>query len=323
MSATVHIRCGSDIEETLAAAGVAGDFLEFSDPVCQGPVSGPVANDRYFEARARFIADDWGYDFDETGAKLKQQSEKLDQLEGYERIILWFEHDVFDQTILLRLCAELGQRPDLHDRLFIQTTDRFPGIDRFMGFGQLSPDQLKSMEGREQKLAKDALDFGAKAWAAYCSDNPSTLMELSGRDIPGFPYLSAALRRFFQEYPWVGDGLSLTERLCLQAIAGGAEKAGHVFRDVYINREPQPFMGDVMFQAILKTLASADEPAVSDFEDWPDPISLTGFGKALLAGEADWTATNGIDRWFGGVCLHGKKPAWRWHDSEGRLVTAA
>src|SRR5690606_35105684 len=35
---TLHLRCGSDIRTTLRLAGFAGDFLEVSDPVCQGPV---------------------------------------------------------------------------------------------------------------------------------------------------------------------------------------------------------------------------------------------------------------------------------------------
>ena len=33
----LHIRCGHDIEESLRAAGIPGDFLAYTDPVCQGP----------------------------------------------------------------------------------------------------------------------------------------------------------------------------------------------------------------------------------------------------------------------------------------------
>ena len=43
---TLHIRCGSDIRQTLTKAGFVGDFLEYSDPICEGPVpdiSGPSA----------------------------------------------------------------------------------------------------------------------------------------------------------------------------------------------------------------------------------------------------------------------------------------
>jgi hypothetical protein len=35
---TLHIRCGSDIRDTLREAGFAGDVLEYSDPIFDGPL---------------------------------------------------------------------------------------------------------------------------------------------------------------------------------------------------------------------------------------------------------------------------------------------
>ena len=51
----LHIRCGSDIRETLQAAGIEGDFLEFSDPVCQGPVPADTDEDGFRKIRTRFV----------------------------------------------------------------------------------------------------------------------------------------------------------------------------------------------------------------------------------------------------------------------------
>lgn len=50
---TLHIRCGSDIRDTPRQAGFAGDFLEYSDPVHDGPL--PDAPD-LIAARARILA---------------------------------------------------------------------------------------------------------------------------------------------------------------------------------------------------------------------------------------------------------------------------
>ncbi|MFA7431365.1 MAG: hypothetical protein WCZ23_14500, partial [Rhodospirillaceae bacterium] len=35
---TIHLRCGSDIRQTLREGGFVGGFVEYADPVCQGPV---------------------------------------------------------------------------------------------------------------------------------------------------------------------------------------------------------------------------------------------------------------------------------------------
>ena len=55
--ATLHLRCGSDIEEGLQQAGFSGDFLEYSDPLCQGPVRDEAG---WLEERADFIARAYG-----------------------------------------------------------------------------------------------------------------------------------------------------------------------------------------------------------------------------------------------------------------------
>ena len=54
---TLHLRCGSDIRDALQTAGFVGDFLEVSDPICQGPVPN---NGDLFTARAAFLADAYG-----------------------------------------------------------------------------------------------------------------------------------------------------------------------------------------------------------------------------------------------------------------------
>jgi hypothetical protein len=34
---TLHIRCGTDIRDSLRQVGFVGDFLEYPDPIARGP----------------------------------------------------------------------------------------------------------------------------------------------------------------------------------------------------------------------------------------------------------------------------------------------
>jgi lysophospholipase L1-like esterase len=52
-------------------------------------------------------------------------------------------------------------------------------------------------------------------------------------------------------------------------------------------------------------------------------LSLTGSGREVLEGREDWVHLHGIDRWLGGVHLHGREAAWRWDGERSRLVPAA
>jgi hypothetical protein len=49
-------------------------------------------------------------------------------------------------------------------------------------------------------------------------------------------------------------------------------------------------------------------------------VQLTGTGARVLAGQADQIALNGIDRWIGGVHLHGHHVPWRWDDGTETIV---
>jgi hypothetical protein len=49
-------------------------------------------------------------------------------------------------------------------------------------------------------------------------------------------------------------------------------------------------------------------------------VRLTDTGARVLAGQADQIARNGIDRWIGGVHLHGHHVPWRWDDGTETIV---
>jgi hypothetical protein len=49
-------------------------------------------------------------------------------------------------------------------------------------------------------------------------------------------------------------------------------------------------------------------------------VRLTDTGWRVLAGQADQVVLNGIDRWIGGVHLHGDRVPWRWYDGTETIV---
>jgi hypothetical protein len=67
---------------------------------------------------------------------------------------------------------------------------------------------------------------------------------------------------------------------------------------------------------IVDTLAAATPLLARD----GDALAITSFGRAVVAGDADHVATNGVDRWLGGTRLHGRVDVWRWDAGVGRVV---
>ena len=84
-------------------------------------------------------------------------------------------------------------------------------------------------------------------------------------------------------------------------------------------------MGDATFWTRLEGLARGPRPLVRlsgrpTHQAFPKgEIELTEDGRRVLAGDADWIALDGIDRWLGGIHLVGKSVPWRW-DARGRKL---
>jgi uncharacterized protein DUF1835 len=173
---TLHVRCGTDIRDPLRQAGFAGDFLEYSDPVCQGPV--PDLPD-LIETRARFLSRAYGWFKGQTEAQfaagLRESEDRLATAHRYERVVLWFEHDSYDQLILARCLARLGEGP-LPAHLELICIDQHPSVERFIGLGQLAPEVLASLWPARTSITSAQLDLGKAVWAALRRPDPWDLV---------------------------------------------------------------------------------------------------------------------------------------------------
>lgn len=319
---TLHIRCGDDIRDKLVDAGVEGDYLSFADPAWLGP---PPASNAWIAGRAALIAERTGLPRQKIRAGLGDAYWRLARAPAdYDRIVLWLEHDLYDQAALARVLAGFALRKKL-PRLELIAIDRFRDIKRFIGLGQLSATQLASLWPRRKPIGRRQIALGAKAWAALRAATPEPLEALCKSDLRALPFLKAALQRQLQELPWSGDGLSLTERHALAALARGPRSVAEVYADAQTKRDPQPFMGDLFFWSVLRDLLEAPRPpiavgAATRRAAWHKRVlRLTPVGKALLAGKLDWQTTGPLERWVGGIAVARGAPAWRWNPRTARI----
>jgi hypothetical protein len=322
---TLHIRCGSDIVTRLSQAGFVGDFLEYSDPLCQGPVTD--SPDR-LEQRARFITRAYGatsgFTLEDCQNRLMLAEQRLDAAIAYDRVVLWFEHDSYDQLVLARCLARFADTAPR--RLQLICVDAFPGSRRFIGLGQLPPEALRLLWSRRLPVTPAQRALGVAILNALRDQDPSALARLARGGTPALRQAAPALLRHLRELPDRRDGLGLTERLVLEAAAEADHTIGQVFDLLTWQRDPLPWLGDVMLLAIVEAIAQAKTPALTiEPEDpaapWPRRrLCLTEAGHAVLAGTCDYLSLGPPERWVGGVLVRADGPVWRWDESASRPV---
>ena len=308
---TTHWRCGNDIAHTLQLAGFKGQFRMLADPLCMGPVRDLPGQD-FRAMRSAFISQAFSIDEADAARRVDVEYGHLDALASADHSVLWCEADAYDQLFLIRALAGLEQAPR---KLELIEVDRIPGVQRFIGIGQLAPDVLAWLWPQRRLIDNDAVQLAKRAWSAYCDSSPVKWAQMAHDSHPALPLLAPALLRQLQELPGVRDGLSLTERLALTYLAeAGPTPFGRVFAELMAKREPLPFLGDMMFHALLRPLIDGDNPLLLEAEAqkaWPQRgLTLTALGQDVLKGRAYWPDHCSHERWVGGTCIQPGQPHW-------------
>ncbi len=317
-STVQHWRCGNDIEHSLRVAGFSGAFYMFDDPMVLGPVPA-LPDDDYWLVRAEFAEQAFRLDARDIQARQAIQRKALAQLNAGSELVLWCEGDAYDQLFLIRLLASL---PVLPRRLELIEINRVPGVERFIGIGQLAPDLLAWLWTRRRPLGDDALALARKAWDAYTATDPSDWAQLAVQRHPALPLLGPALARQLQELPGAADGLSMTQRLILRILAERGElPAGKVFGHLMMSYEPLPYLGDQMFNALLRPITDTPYPLVEEQpgREWQKRlIRITPLGEQVLLGHENWLDYTPEERWVGGVRIVPGQSPWVVSD-DGRV----
>ncbi len=322
MERIVHVCNGDSTADTLSLADLPGDIRVWADALDLGPVL-PVSDQDHYKARGEFWSKREGGSAADAAQKLATFDKEFDEAASADELILWYEHDLFDQLALVRLLARLARR-GLPQTLTIVSIDRHPEVPNFLGFGQLKPEQLAELWPRRTPLSRDAIDEAVTTWIAVTANDPRALPFLTKR-VKAMPFLAGAIERHLEEFPDPTSGLSRTERQVLAAIARGEGSAEQLMQASQAIDPLYPITDALLVDVVKRFVAAGFvEGSVSGAPSanaLPKiDATVTQLGRQALAGAIDRVHEVGIDEWRGGVHLTGKGSVWRWHSAERKLI---
>jgi len=215
----LHVTNGDSTTATMELAGLAGDLLPWRDVLHEGPVP-DLPQDELRRVRADYLATLGPVETAEVEAELLVRDERLaGAVDSCEPVVLWFEHDLYDQLQLIQVLDGLAEL-------------RGPPISLVCEaeyLGNMEPARAAELFGLRNPLTRRHFQEAQAAWAAFRSPDPAAIDPSKPKALQ---FLGAALRRHLEEFPWTTDGLSRTERQILQG-----------------NTDEEPaFMGDVVLE---------------------------------------------------------------------------
>ena len=252
----LHVTNGDSVAGTLACSSLRGPAVAWRDVLHEGLVPlGDAATVR--RARSEFLAQSGYGSAGEILADLETVDAALiGALDDGRETVLWFEHDLHDQLQLIQILARIADHPG-RDAARLITLDSHPGHPRFAGLGELSADELTALWPTRAPIAADTFAAAVRAYDAFRRPDPAGLLAIAREQVPGLPYLAAAVRRVLEEKPWADAALGRSERQILRAVAAGARTRAQVFRATW-EMEEAPYAATPGSSA-----ASTSSPAAS------------------------------------------------------------
>ncbi len=313
----LHITNGGSAVHSMEKAGLSGVFLSWDDPLHDGPVPAGLSLARLSARRAEFLTEGGLAEPTEAKRRFEARDATLADFARFDEVVLWFEHDLYDQLQLIQILDWFGDQNWRGTRLsLVQSGEHL---------GEIPPQRYPELLKRRQPATAEQLRQARTAWRAFTSPDPTEVDQARKSSGSALPYLAAALRRHLEEFPSIEEGLGRTERQILRAVAGGHQDPASAFQ-ANQRLEEAKFLGDWSFWIRVENLLAGDHPLLrattGSFRRPPrDPdetgdfrrqrLQVTSEGVAVLEGRADRVQLNGYHQWFGGALLDDTR-LWRW-----------
>ena len=198
---------------------------------------------------------------------------------------------------------------------------------RLVDFDLISipPTGLGKWKVKDIDVTGAELETASRAWQAYRATTPEACLALLATDLSALLMLKLALLELLAELPSSTTGLGATEMRMLELIAWGFANTNPLFhlrtlRGTRVFDESElGYLLDGLAHGPTPAVAGLDELRTISRENLRDRVpaylrsrlSLTEFGKAVVAHKEDFSRHNPIDRWWGGTRLT-NDCLWRW-----------
>jgi hypothetical protein len=321
----LHITNGESAAHGIRDARLGGDVLCWNDVLHEGPVQRDLDEAAFADARVRFIASCGWAPLEEVRAEFARRDARLLLARDDDEVVLWFEHDLYDQLQLIEVLARFAHRGRRPRRVVQVSSNQYLGL--------LPAEWFRAEFLYREPVSDAAWSEATRAWAAFGGPDPAVLDRLREQTLE-LPFLGAALTRHLQEFPSMETGLSRFEAQLVDALADGPQDLLAAYHASHHAREEAIFLSDAVFAWHVSRLSRGDSalfkrvdgrwvdvPRDASPAYWEQRILLTPLAERVASGKVDRVKAAGVDRWLGGVHLSGHHVRWRWDERRGRLIT--
>lgn len=247
----LHITNGTLLTDYLRELDFTEDILTWQEMLCEGPTIPAINSEAFFKLRTEFLKN--YYDIEVDSKALLNHLSKLDHIEDYSEINLWFEYDLFCHINLLGVINLLHQK-EIDKPLYLICSGRIKGEQNLKGLTELSPEQLKNHYENKVLLKKEDIDLAITLWRTYCGKDHNILKPYIVKK-SNFKYMSNCLKAHLKRFPDSNSGLGTLEANVLKIIKENSVKSENHLLGYCFNYQGYYGYSDTQLSRIIKKLA--------------------------------------------------------------------
>ena len=247
----LHITNGNNLTEYLRELDFTEDILTWQEMLCEGPTITDIDSEVFFELRSEFLKTN--YDIEVDTVELQKELSKLDNVENYSEINLWFEYDLFCHINLLGVISLLHQK-EIDKPLYLICSGRVEGEKSLKALTELSPEQLNAHYKNRILLTPKDIDLAIALWRTYCGKDHNILKPYIVTN-SSFKYMSNCLKAHLKRFPHQKSGLNVLEDNILRLLRDNPIKSVHHLLGYSLNYQGYYGFGDLQLQRIIKKLS--------------------------------------------------------------------
>ncbi len=287
---------------------VEGEFLTWREMLCEGPTEIKVETESSIKKRKAFLEKYYRITADDYEEKFVSQFEKLDNLQQYDEVILWFEYDLFCHVNMMAAISLLIRKSIKDTPVYLVCSGRIEHETKLMGLCELSDSQLKEHYHNKVLLSLDDLELAEYIWTLYCESNPKKIAGQIKKH-SSFEYLSICLRAHLQRFPNMLTGLNVLEHNILEMVDKYQIKNVKQLMGYTLEYQGYYGYGDMQMKRVIARLFQF-------LDQTKDRLLLSERGKLALEHRKNFYNTQTLDWYYGGV----KKYDYLYNDETHTLL---
>ncbi len=286
----LHITNGTSLTNYLKDLNFTGDILTWHEMLCEGPTVKELDSDSFINARKLFLNTTYNIEIDIE--EYKEEIDKLNHINNYSEIVLWFEYDLFCHINMIAVISLLLQK-QITLPVFLVCSGRVKASKDLKGLSELSSEQLQQHYKNKVLLTKEDLELAKTIWGIYCGADHNLLKPFIVTR-SSFKYMSNCLKAHLKRFPDSKNGLSALEQNILDIVKSNTIKSKHHLLGYALNYQGYYGYGYTQFERMIENLS------IFFFED-KNSITLNRKGHDALMNQYNFAETVNNDIYFGGV----------------------